>query len=190
MQADTLLTLIKSRRSIYPDVYTDQPIDKATIESILEAANWAPNHKRTEPWRFKVFQGEAKEQLGQYLANFYKTHTDPEKFSEMKYKKNLKKANRSACIIAICMQRDPQERLPLWEEEAALAMAVQNMWLMCTANDIGCYWSSTKAMLQADDFLALEEGEKCYGIFFMGYHQAPELKAERGSIADKVEWRG
>lgn len=188
MQTSELLQLIKDRRSIYPSVYTTRKIDKAIIEEILEAANWAPNHKKTEPWRFKVFRGAALGKLGDYLGEFYKTHTPEEKFSEVKYKKTLNKPRKAACVIALCMQRDPEERLPEWEEQAALAMAVQNMWLMCTAHQIGSYWGSPRAMIQGKDFLGLKEGEHCYGIFFMGYHEAPEPKAERGPIADKTEW--
>jgi nitroreductase len=188
MQAKDLLALIKNRRSIYPNMYTDQVIDQATISSILEAANWAPNHKKTEPWRFKVFRGAALQRLADYLGAYYKLHTPEALFSEMKYKKTVKKPVQSSCVIALCMQRDPEESLPQWEEEAALAMAVQNMWLMCTALKIGSYWSSPRSIIEARNFLQLKEGEACYGLFFMGYHQAPELKAERGAIEEKIDW--
>ena len=40
------------------------------------------------------------------------------------------------------MNRDKQNRLPEWEEIAAVSMAVQNMWLTCYANNIGCYLST------------------------------------------------
>lgn len=188
MQAEALLQLIKNRRSIYPSMYIDRPIDQSTIQTVLEAANWAPNHRKTEPWRFKVFQGAALQRLADYLGDYYKSHTPEALYSDMKYKKTVKKPVQSACVIALCMQRDPDGRLPQWEEEAALAMAVQNMWLLCTSLEIGSYWSSPKSIIQARDFLGLQEGESCYGLFFMGYHQAPELKAERGPIEDKVEW--
>jgi len=55
-----VLDLIKKRRSIFPAQYTDREIAKSDIEKILEAANWAPTHKKTEPWRFRVFRGNAK----------------------------------------------------------------------------------------------------------------------------------
>ena len=147
MTPQELLQLIQNRRSIYPPSYIDKPIGKEILEQILEAANWAPNHKKTEPWRFKVIRGAAKERLGQYMADFYKANTPEEKFPAMKFKKNIKKAAKSDTIIAICMKRDPAESLPEWEEQAAVAMAVQNMWLMCTAHGIGSYWGSGKALL-------------------------------------------
>ncbi|MCI5081691.1 MAG: nitroreductase [Saprospiraceae bacterium] len=188
MDIQQISELIKKRRSIFPETYTDQPIPKEVIEQILENANWAPTHKKTEPWRFKVFQGKALERLSGYLGDWYVANTPEAKFSEKKLEKTKKKPLRSACVIALCMQRDPEERLPEWEEVAALACAVQNMWLSCTALNIGCYWSSPRSILEADEFLQLGEGEKCYGLFYMGYHQMPDIAGKRSPYETKVSW--
>ncbi len=84
------------------------------------------------------------------------------------------------------MQPDPT--LPEWEEIAATACAVQNMWLTCAERNIGCYWSSPKSIHAFGDFLPLAEGEKCIGFFYMGYYQGDAPKGERTPIADKLEW--
>lgn len=188
MQAAQLNDLIRKRRSIFPETYIDKPIDKEIIAQILENANWAPNHKNTAPWRFKVFQGPALQSLSDYLGEWYRQHTAPEQYSEKKYEKTWKNPLRSGCVIAICMQREPAESLPEWEEIAAVACAVENMWLSCTAYDIGCYWSSPRSILEADEFLQLGAGERCLGLFYMGYHQMPEVPGRRSPIAEKVVW--
>ena len=134
--------LIKNRRSIFPKTYIDKPIPKEIIEQVLENANWAPTHKLTEPWRFKVFTGASLELLGTTLADIYKAYTPEEKFQERKFKKTSIKVMKSGCVIAVCMQRDLEERIPEWEEIASVACAVQNMYLTCAAYEIGSYWSS------------------------------------------------
>jgi nitroreductase len=188
MKAALLNDLIKKRRSVFPEAYIEKPIEKEVIEQILENANWAPNHKHTAPWRFKVFQGDALQRLSDYLADWYQQNTPPEKFSEKKLEKTKNKPLRSACVIAICMQRDPDERLPEWEEIAAVSCAVENMWLSCTAYGIGSYWSSSRSILEARDFLNLAAGERCLGLFYMGYHELPEMAGKRTPIAEKVTW--
>jgi nitroreductase len=188
MEADQLNQLIKKRRSIYPEAYIEKSIDRSIIVQILENANWAPNHKHTAPWRFKVFRGKSLERLADYLGQWYKDNTPEEAFSAMKLKKTQQKPLRSGCVIAICMQRDPEERLPEWEEIAAVACAVENMWLSCTAYGIGCYWSSPESILQAHDFLQLNEGERCLGLFYMGYHELPGMESKREPIENKVVW--
>ena len=129
--------LIKQRRSIFPKTYNDRPIPQEIIQQVLDNANWAPTHRFTEPWRFKVFRGKGLEKLGDFMANLYREHSSEAQFSEHKYEKTRKKPRKSACVIAICMQRDPEERVPEWEELAAVACAVQNMWFTCTAFGIG-----------------------------------------------------
>ena len=188
MDSHQLAQLIKNRRSIFPKTYTEEQIPDTLIMEILENANWAPNHRKTEPWRFKVLQGEARQDLANYMAAWYKENTPEEKYSEKKYEKNLKKPMLSPTIIAICMQRDAEESVPEWEEIAATAMAVQNMWLTCTAHNIGCYWSSPKSMTEANELLQLSEGERCLGLFYMGYHKMPEIPGRRGDIKDKVKF--
>lgn len=177
---------IKKRRSIFPVQYNEEPIAKADIEKVLEAANWAPNHKKTEPWRFKVIQGEAKTRLGLFLSRKYE-ELDPRP-KTMKIKKLQENPKRAGAIIAICMQRDPKESLPEWEEVAAVAMAVQNMWLLCTEMGIGSYWSSPGLIDHMDEFFHLNEGERCLGFFYMGNFDGDFPDAERRPIASKTEW--
>ena len=182
-----LLDLIKNRRAIFPVQYNQKPISKENILQVLEAANWAPTHKRTEPWRFKVLQGETLVKLGFFLAETYKATT--ENFSEFQYNKLQENPTKAACIIAICMQRDPKESIPEWEEVAAIAMAVQNMWLLCTEMKIGAYWSSPGLIKHMHAFFDFAPGESCLGFFYMGNYDEPAPEGLRKSnIEEKTVW--
>lgn len=182
--------LIRRRRAIFPKTYLPgKPVGRNVIEQLLENANWAPTHKLTEPWRFRVFHSEeSRRRLGEYLSGFYKKNTPADLFSEEKMKKNGENPLRSGAVIAIVMQRDPAESVPEFEEIAAVAMAVQNMWLTCTALGLGCYWSTPKAALQANEFLNLNPAERCLGLFYLGWHEMPELPGKRRPVEEKTVW--
>jgi nitroreductase len=181
-----IFDLIKKRRAVFPAQYNDKPISKKDLLRILEAANWAPTHKKTEPWRFKVLTEASKESLGYFLsAKYQETDPSPKQIKINKLRDNPKKA---AAVIAICMQRDPKESLPEWEEIAATAMAVQNMWLCCASLGIGGYWSSPGLIRYMDEFFPLAEGEKCLGFFYMGYFDSDLGDGVRGAIEDKTVW--
>ncbi len=180
--------LIRNRRSIYPPSFLDKPIPKDVLETILTNGTYAPNYKKTEPWRFKVLRGASKQKLGLFLANAYKSATPQEQFLEKKYQKIIQKAEKSAAVIGLCMQRDPQNRLEDWEELAAVAMAVQNMWLTATQYGIGAYWGSPKAIQKADKIFHLEDGERCLGFLFLGYVEEAMGKAERLPLEERVIW--
>lgn len=165
-----LLELIKKRRAVYPDSYVQgEPLDKDVVEQLLEAANWAPTHKLSQPWRFYIFHDStARHMLGQRLAEAYKTGTKNEDFSELKYQKFLSRVNQSACVMVLGMRPDPS--LPEWEEIAAVASAVQNMWLMCADLGLGSYWSTPSFFLSsAASWLPMTQEEKCLGLFYIGY---------------------
>jgi len=178
--------LIKKRRSVFPAQYNGKPIAKEEIEKLLEAANWAPNHKKTEPWRYKVMMGNSKAELGKFLAHKYQEVDARPK--QVKINKLIENPKKAGAIIAICMQRDPNESIPEWEEIAATAMAVQNMWLAATEMGIGSYWSSPGLIKYMDEFFDLNQGEKCLGFFYLGYSDEIITMGERKPIADKVEW--
>lgn len=185
---EAVRALLRNRSSIFPAMYTDAPIDDSIIEDMLANANWAPNHKKTEPWRFTVIQGDARQRLAEVLSSTYQRVMPEDKFSEKKFKKLSTIPTRAGAVIAICMQRDPAESLPEWEEVAAVAMAVQNLWLTATAYGLGGYWSSPGLIKHLGDFLGLQEGERCLGLFYLAHHNAPDIPRQRGDINDKVAW--
>ena len=181
-----IFDLIKKRRAVFPAQYNGKSISREDLLKILEAANWAPSHRLTQPWRFKVVSGSSLELLGDFMSRKYQqTEARPKKIKIKKLKDNPRK---SAAVILICMQRDPAERVPEWEELAATAMAVQNMWLCCTEMEIGAYWSSPGLIDYMGEFVELQEGEKCLGLFYMGYYDEDPPMVERSPIQGKVIW--
>ena len=190
LSAAAISDLIHRRRAIFPKFYIPgKPIERTIIEQLLENANWAPTHRLTEPWRFRVFHSEeSRQKLGTYFSDFYLKNTPPEQFSEEKMKKSGENPLLAGAAIAIVMQRDPEERIPEFEEIAAVAMAVQNMWLTCTALGLGCYWRTPRAALEANEFLNLQPGQRCLGLFYLGWHEMPELAGKRKPVEEKVVW--
>lgn len=186
-KAEILSEIIKSRRSVFPESYTQEEIPRNVIEQILESANYAPTHKLTEPWRFTVITKEAKAKLGAELGNIYKRVIPAEKFLQKKFDSFAQKTTQADVIIAINIQFH-EDKVPNWEEIAAVACAVQNMALTAEALNVGAYWSSPPLIDHLGDFLGLEENEKCYGLFYMGYHNAAPREAKRTPISDKVKW--
>lgn len=184
---EVLAKLIKGRRSIFPASYIQKEIPEAVITQILESANYAPTHKLTQPWRFVVMTGQAKNRLGLELGQLYKSTVSENQFLQKKFNSFSEKTAQAECIIAINIQFNP-DKLPAWEEIAATACAVQNMALTAQALNIGAYWSSPAFVEKLDAFLGLSTNEKCYGLFYMGYHNEDFKEANRTPIEEKVKW--
>lgn len=164
--AKILKKIIEERRSIFPKDYSGQEIPQNIIDEVLNAAVLAPNHKRTKPWRFKIFKGEDKKKLGTELQQIYKKITPEFQFLQKKYDDILFKTEKSEAMISIVVEFSGL--VPEWEEIAAVSMAVQNMYLTCTANRIGCYWGSPKLVNHLKNSLKIEDNQQCLGFLFMG----------------------
>lgn len=182
-----LSSVIQRRRSIFPPSYTQEEIPEALINQVLESANYAPTHKLTQPWRFIVFRNEGKRKLGEELARLYKQETPEAQFLQKKYESIVEKAVQSSCVIVLNAQLHP-DILPEWEEIAAFACAVQNMALTAEALKIGAYWSSPGTISQLNDYLKLKPNEKCFGLFYMGFHNEEPRLPKRTPMAEKVRW--
>lgn len=178
--------VIENRRSIFPASYNQQEIPKEVIEQILASANYAPTHKLTQPWRFVVIKGAAKDRLGMRLGEIYKEIIPAEKFLQKKLDSIPLKVNQANCIIAINVQFSG--KISEWEEIAAVSCAVQNMSLIAETLAVGAYWSSPPLIAELGGFLNLAENEKCLGLFYMGYHEEEPRAANRTPIAEKVKW--
>lgn len=165
-KAEILKEIIEQRRSIFPKDYTGAEIPQDLIDEILNSATFAPNHKRTKPWRFKIFRGEEKSVLASEMQAIYKASQPESLFLEKKYNDIGFKINKADTIVSIVVNFS--RMVPEWEEIAAVSMAVQNMYLTCTANRIGCYWSSPKLVDHLKESLTIEENQKCLGLFYMG----------------------
>lgn len=180
-----ILDAISQRRAIYPDRFNDQVIQPEEIRQLLEAARFAPTHKLTEPWRFHVLMGPSKDHSAIEIKKHIETHTNtPEKGRRME-----EKFGQSQAVIVICFQRDAKERLPEWEEIAATAMAVQNIWIHASALNMGGYWSTGAAALEAmKQQLDLNKGEKILGLFFLGRHDFNPRTRPAKSVDEFTTW--
>lgn len=191
MTIEEIKFLITNRRSTYPKQFSGKRIDDSTVLEWLELANWAPNHKHTEPWRFMVFSGESMLNLVDFHEAHYLKKTPVELQNGKKLEKFRMVKERTSHIIAVSFEADEAKRLPEWEEVAATAMAVQNLYLGLEAFEMAGYWSTGNGLDYEDTrtYLNLPLGQKHLGWFYLGTPDGSALPTRvRKPMANKVKW--
>lgn len=180
-KAALVTDVIRSRRTIFADSFTNELVSPELLEELLTNATWAPTHKRTEPWRFVLLEGTHPQALGEYMAEFYKKVVPQKRYEA------IKQYCQNATLVAIMMKRSNKASIPEWEELAAVSCAVQNLWLSCAAYGLGGYWDTCEAMMQYSERFA-KEGERSLGIFLLGHYNKDNVKAvsRRKSLAEKL----
>jgi nitroreductase len=187
--------VIENRKSIFPTQLNDKKnISDEDVNAILESANFAPSHYRTEPWRFIVFSGNALNDFFDTQINLYKQLTPEAEFSEVKIKKMHMKARMLSHLIVIVVHYNKENKLPRKEEEWAVACAVQNMHLTCASLNVGAYWGTGKLAYAKEmhTYLELAENEAVMGFFQMGVpNENLKLLDKRPitPIQEKVIWK-
>lgn len=183
--------IIKNRRTILPPLYIKgKRIPDEVVWQILENANYAPNHKHTEPWRFTVFTQEGLKHFAELQSSLYQKYAG-DKFKEVKYKKLKDFPLMSSHVIAIGMKRNEENKVREIEEIEATACAVENMFLTATAYGLGSYWTTGGITYfeEAKAHFGLGTDDKLLGFFYLGHLAKPFGDGyKRGPIQEKVNW--
>ena len=182
-----MLNLIASRRS--RGCHPELPVARADVQALLQAGCWAPNHKKSEPWRFIVFQGDGRKKLqAAWVAHAQAAGKNTDAIAA--------KAFRAPVIITVwCAAGRGDKPVPLWEEEAAVAACCQNMLLAAESLGLAAIWR-TGAVEDMPEVHALlpgfnaAQGDRIMGFLYIGQPDPAHAKPVRPTpvFEDKTVW--
>jgi nitroreductase len=189
-----VMTAIRERRS-YPLKYlSKESVPLSDIQAMLEAANWAPSHGKTEPWRFTVFAGEGRQQLSDAFGEAYCLLTPPERYDPEAEQAQRARVWQAPVWISIGMQpaMSPHgEALrPEWEETIAVGIAVHNAQLVASSLGLGAKWTSNAVSthFHVAHLVGLEPPARLLGFLYVGRPALDPPVGVRRPLADKVRW--
>jgi nitroreductase len=190
MDPNLITEVIRKRRTIKPGQMSDRSIDREVIDEILVNANWAPTHGMTQPWRFRVFEGDSRADLAHFLATAYKAITPPDSFRQAKFENFSVNPTRAGAVIVVGMKRQESEKITELDEIMAVACAVQNMHLTATARGLGAFWSTNAAAVsdQMRDYIGLSAKDRALGLFYLGHFVGDWPESAREAVDAKVSW--
>lgn len=189
-KVEAVLQTIRERRTIKPKEFLQETISDEIIQEILESANWAPNHGKTEPWRLTVFTGNGIDKYVKTIEKVFAETPDHLKKPE-KLAKWTGNAPYASHIIAFGVKRTENCALPHVEEVCAVACAAQNMMLMATAHGVASYWSSGIAHMptSAAEFGLDGAEDQMLGFLHLGMVDSGiEVGDRKTSVDTKVTW--
>jgi nitroreductase len=158
---------IRDRRSIKR--FTDRPVTRDEIETILAAATLAPNHKLTQPWRFYVLGPEARYAYGLALGN-RKARKLEDRAAANAMRETVAAEHRALpamIAVAVVDSDNPETRE---EDYAAGMMAVQNMSLVAVELGLGTHIKTGAVMSDPDARAAagVRDGERIVAVLNVG----------------------
>jgi nitroreductase len=173
---------IRQRRTIKQ--FLPQPVPRAVMQELLDLAVWAPNHRLTEPWRFYVLDGAAREKLGAIAAQ-----VTAEKIvgsgGEMAVatRKGEEAGATWSAVPTLLYVTALHDANPEIDEEnyGAVCCAVENFMLAAHAAGIGTSWSSgaVAAAPALHEWVGAGDNERMVGLIRVGYLD-PALASPKG----------
>ncbi len=164
------LTAIAARRSasrLGPPA--PSPTD---LRRILEAAASAPDHEHLRPWLFVVLAGEAKDAMGEVLANAYaaRCRARGQEPTEGQLAKERGKLGRAPLVLVVAARVRPHPKVPEPEQLASAAAAAQNALLAATDLGYGSMWRTGDAAYDPEvkAALGLRPEDAVVGFLYLG----------------------
>lgn len=190
---EQLSSLIRHRRTIKPaSMDGSRLIERSTLLTLLENGTWAPTHGLTEPWRFRIYEGNARQKLADLMQKVYRQVTPAAEFREDKLVKMSENPMQSAVSIVVSMKRSVGHKVAAIEEIEAVACSVQNIMLSATAIGLGSFWSSPPLIESAafKQQQGLHEEDHCLGILYLGWPKQTFVwpASARRPVTDFIEW--
>jgi nitroreductase len=185
-----VIDLLLKRRSVSANSLGEPGPSAAELELILRAASRVPDHKKLVPWRFLLFQGQAREAFGKVLAKICaEEESDPGAF---RLENEAKRFLRAPIVIAVVSRVVKNLAAPEWEQVLSAGAACQNLILAATALGYGVQWITewygySEGVRKA---LGLTDNERVAGFIYIGTGMEKPDERERPNLADIVTaWR-
>ncbi len=193
-RATLLLEAIRHRRSFSLKQLSPEPIDRAAIALMLEAAGWAPNHGRTAPWRFTVFTGAGRQALSAAFGTAYRLHTATERYSSEAEQAQRDRIWQAPVWISLGMvvvvNESGERRMPEWEELIAVGCAVQNAHLVAAALGLGAKWTSGNVATHPHvaELVGLTPPARLLGFLYVGRPTVAWPAGDPPALDERVRW--
>ncbi|WP_300529381.1 nitroreductase [Maricaulis sp.] len=183
------LGLLTRRRST-PAIGLSEPgPDSEQIDHLLGIAARVPDHGKLAPWRFVVFEGEARESFGRILGKIWAAKTPEASEEQIAFEAN--RFTRAPLVIAVISKVTEKHAIPLWEQELSAGAVCQNLLIAASAMGFGAQWLTEWYAYDADakDALGLRSGERVAGFIYIGTAENEVVERKRPP-AQIGRWKG
>jgi nitroreductase len=183
------ISAIQQRTSVRR--FRPEPVSRETIEQLLECAVRAPNHKLTQPWRFAVLTGAARDRFAELKAGHrLKRFDDPTTAEALAGADKVRREARDTPAFVVVMSAVNPDEITREEDYAASMMAVANLMIAAESLGLGTYLK-TGGIMRDPAVLSLARAPNDFrvvGIISLGYPAGPEPPRRRKPVADLTEW--
>jgi len=180
------IDLLKNRRSIKPREMSGPGPSPAELETILTIGARVPDHGKLAPWRFIVFEGDARVRAGEIIAGVFVRKNPNAQAAEIDIEK--RRLTDAPLVIGVVSFTRPHPKVPAWEQELSAGASAMNIVTAATALGYGACWLTGWFAFDREvlDGLGLKADEKLAGFVHIGTAPKPSEDRPRPALSEIV----
>ena len=169
----SVLTLLKTRKSASAKAMTAPGPTPEQLAQILEIAVRVPDHGKLAPWRFILWEGDARRSFGEVMkARWHELH--PEHGADaLAFVAGM--FMRAPTVLGVVSTAAEHPKIPVWEQQLSAGAVCMNILSAATALGLGCQWNSDWIAYDAEiaRSMGLAPHERIAGLIYLGTPAAP-----------------
>src|SRR5256885_12477838 len=180
------LEILKTRRSVKPIELNGPPPTPAELETLLTVASRVPDHGKLTPWRFIVFEGDARLKAGDTIAAVFCDKRPDATPDQVEHER--RRLARAALVIAVVSRAGPHVKIPEWEQVLSAGAAAMNVVLAAHALGYAANWMTEWYAYDRRvlDALGLAPNERIAGFVHIGRPAQPPVDRPRPPLGEVV----
>jgi nitroreductase len=164
----SILSLLRTRKSASAKAMTGPGPTAEQLAEILSCAVRVPDHGKLNPWRFILWEGDARAAFGDVMkARWRKLHPD---HSEQTLETVGALFLRAPAVLGVVSTATEHPKIPVWEQQLSAGAVCMNILFAATALGLGCQWNTGWVAYDAEIAAAmgLAPHEKLAGLIYLG----------------------
>lgn len=169
----SILAMLRTRKSASAKAMTAPGPTDAQLAEILSAAVRVPDHGKLTPWRFILWEGEARAAFGDVMKARWKALHPEHGEQTLGFVHGL--FLRAPAVLGVVSAPVENPKIPAWEQQLSAAAVCMNVLYAATALGLGCQWNTDWVVYDADIAAAMGLGphERLAGLIYLGTPSAP-----------------
>lgn len=186
-----LIAFLATRRSNLAKVMSSPGPDKTIRDKLLEIAARVPDHRKLTPWRFIIFEGNARKEFGDTIAQAFIDDTPSAPADRVAFERD--RLTRAPLVVAVISSPVACPRgTPEWEQKLSSGAVCYNLCLAAQAHGFGAQWLTEWFSYndRVNTVLGLTEGEQVAGYIYIGTPLTQSSPRPRPDMANLVsKWK-
>jgi nitroreductase len=180
------LELLKTRRSVKPIELAGPGPTASEIDTLLRIASRVPDHGKLAPWRFILFEGNARSAAGEAIASAFSADHPEATAEQIEFER--KRLARAPLVVAVVSRAGPHVKIPEWEQQLSAGASAMSLVFAAHAMGFAASWITEWYAYDRRvlDVLGVATNERIAGFVHIGRPAKPPEDRERPNLGTIV----